>query len=649
LGDKVTIEFSSLLDCGYGDDPSNLTASATSGLPVSFAVISGLASITDNKLSITGAGELTVRAVQAGNINFNAAMPVDQTLMVNQADLVVTANDVTRVYPNGSPPLTGVITGIANSDAITATFNAFMPPPADEPPIYEQTWGSGINGTGPGEYFVPYAITMDGPGNGYIVDYQYNRVIKISAEIGLITSWGGMNGPSGIAVDGSGNVYITDGGNNRVLKLDTHGNYLHQWPVSSPNGIAIDNSDNIYVIDGLTRDIKIFDQNGNYLSSVGSRGTGDGQFDTPRGITVDTRGNLYVTDVPLNRVQKFDSNGTFLLKWGAAGADSGQFNSPRGIATDKLGNVYVADMNNDRVQKFDPAGTYLTLVGNEGQFRDVMDVAVHDNGTLFVADYGGKVVHKYRQPPPVMVTGAAPAGSYPVLPTLNDPGNRLANYRVTSNNGTLIVSRARPEINWNDPADITFGTALGSSQLNATTAISGSFEYSPAAGSVLDAGTHTIEVTFTPADIVNHETVTASVELTILGANQSINFAALIDKKYGDTPFTVSATTSSGLPVQFDLISGPAAIVDSQVVITGVGLVTLRASQPGNQNYAPADPVSQSFTVTKFTPNITSRLDKFMDLVIVGICQPEGAITINGNATRGSKCHGAPFCQPGAI
>ncbi|MHB8653746.1 MAG: hypothetical protein ACYDA9_07695 [Terriglobia bacterium] len=61
-----------------------------------------------------------------------------------------------------------------------------------------------------------------------------------------------------------------------------------------------------------------------------------------------------------------------------------------------------------------------------------------------------------------------------------------------------------PSVTWATPAAIKYGTALNSTQLNATASVAGSFSYSPAAGTILSAGTQTLTVTFTPrVEIVN--------------------------------------------------------------------------------------------------------------------------------------------------
>src|SRR3974390_409980 len=92
-----------------------------------------------------------------------------------------------------------------------------------------------------------------------------------------------------------------------------------------------------------------------------------------------------------------------------------------------------------------------------------------------------------------------------------------------------------------------------------------------------------------------------SVTVSSLLLGQTISFGPLSNKVYGNAPFTVSATASSGLPVTFSIASGPATISGNTVTLIGTGLVTVRASQPGNTNYLPAPDVNQSFTVTPAT------------------------------------------------
>ena len=96
----------------YGVVPLTLSATATSGLPATFRVVSGPASITgasNNQLTITGAGTVVVGADQPGNVNYTAATEVTQTITVNPAGYVVnaTGDDATGVPTNCTPNPTG--------------------------------------------------------------------------------------------------------------------------------------------------------------------------------------------------------------------------------------------------------------------------------------------------------------------------------------------------------------------------------------------------------------------------------------------------------------------------------------------------------------------------------------------------------------
>ena len=70
-------------------------------------------------------------------------------------------------------------------------------------------------------------------------------------------------------------------------------------------------------------------------------------------------------------------------------------------------------------------------------------------------------------------------------------------------------------VTWNTPAPIVYGTPLGPAQLNATANTPGVFVYDPPAGTVLDVGSHTLTVTFTPADSVDYVSASPSATVTV--------------------------------------------------------------------------------------------------------------------------------------
>src|SRR5690606_36728739 len=79
--------------------------------------------------------------------------------------------------------------------------------------------------------------------------------------------------------------------------------------------------------------------------------------------------------------------------------------------------------------------------------------------------------------------------------------NDTDNYDPVTVEVAIDVLKAKPVITWATPATIDFGTALDDTQLNAEADVDGLFTYTPAAGTVLNAGTgHPLTVTFTPDD-----------------------------------------------------------------------------------------------------------------------------------------------------
>ena len=171
------------------------------------------------------------------------------------------------------------------------------------------------------------------------------------------------------------------------------------------------------------------------------------------------------------------------------------------------------------------------------------------------------------------------------------------NYDTASASVELVVSKAAPVITWTAPDEITYGTELSDAQLNATADVEGTFEYNPVVGAKLNAGTQTLTVTFTPADADNYDTASASVELLVNKATQTIEFAPLADVKEGDDPFELSATASSGLAVTFISSDPEVASVQGNLVTIGLaGTTTITAVQEGDDNYEAAE-ATQTLTV----------------------------------------------------
>ncbi|MEO9481914.1 MAG: Ig-like domain-containing protein [Ekhidna sp.] len=87
--------------------------------------------------------------------------------------------------------------------------------------------------------------------------------------------------------------------------------------------------------------------------------------------------------------------------------------------------------------------------------------------------------------------------------------------------------------------------------------------------------------------------------------DQTITFEPLADRTFGDEPFTLSASASSGLPVTFDVVNGPISIDGNEVTILGAGSASIRADQEGNNDYNSAIVQIVSLTINKAEQVIT--------------------------------------------
>jgi len=118
-----------------------------------------------------------------------------------------------------------------------------------------------------------------------------------------------------------------------------------------------------------------------------------------------------------------------------------------------------------------------------------------------------------------------------------------SNYNaVTSSAITQVVNKVTPTITWSSPSAITYGTALSSTQLNASASVGGSFSYSPASGTVLQPGSRTLSVTFTPSDTTDYNTATGSVSQSVLAIPPASVITTFAGNPNGDGYLTCADT-----------------------------------------------------------------------------------------------------------
>ncbi len=256
----------------------------------------------------------------------------------------------------------------------------------------------------------PVSVALDRSGNLYIADWLNHRVRRVTASTGVITTvagngearYGGdgglateaqLNGPNGVTVDGAGNIYIADTNNNRVRKVAAGtgiittvagtGNYSFggdggpatEAALAAPTEVKFDGGGNIYIADGANGRVRKINAGTSVINTVAGNGfyefNGENVLATRASIgfisdiELDGEGNLYLCDLRNGRVRRVGANtGHMTTVAGSsfsgfspdgAAAVGALLNSPQSVAIDPMGVIYFADIFNSRIRKIVPA------------------------------------------------------------------------------------------------------------------------------------------------------------------------------------------------------------------------------------------------------------------------------------------------------
>jgi hypothetical protein len=152
-------------------------------------------------------------------------------------------------------------------------------------------------------------------------------------------------------------------------------------------------------------------------------------------------------------------------------------------------------------------------------------------------------------------------------------------YSAATASVQLSVGQAAPVITWPQPAPVAAGTTLSATQLDATASVPGSFMYSPAAGTVLAAGTQQLTAVFSPTDTTDYASATAHASLVVNGTSSGPTAPT-------GGPITPSRPTLTGC-------GGPTVNVNS-----GMSQSTLESTIQNAPNCALVLFASGSYTIT---------------------------------------------------
>nr|WP_320022325.1 Calx-beta domain-containing protein [uncultured Draconibacterium sp.] len=266
------ITFSQLADPTYGDSDFNLTATASSGLPVSYSSSNtSVATIDGNTVTIMGAGSTTITASQSGNASYNAAKDAQQGLIIRPKALTIMADDKTKVYDGMVySPFTvsyaGFVTGEDNTDLGGAlTFNGTATTATDVRSDYVITPGGLISDN--------YAITfVDGtlsitkaaqiitfneiPLKHLETDPDFNLDATSSSGLAVTYSYSHSSATAPAEVSPTGFVSLLASGEVEItVSQEGDNNYLPAEPVTRTMTIeSSDASIHSITINGVTYD-----------------------------------------------------------------------------------------------------------------------------------------------------------------------------------------------------------------------------------------------------------------------------------------------------------------------------------------------------------------------------------------------------------
>jgi RHS repeat-associated protein len=170
---------------------------------------------------------------------------------------------------------------------------------------------------------------------------------------------------------------------------------------SEPGDVVLDSKGNLWVLDYRNDRVEEFNEKEEFEKAFGSEGSGEGQLKLPTALAVDPKGNVWIIDTGSSRVEEFNEKGEYLKQFGSSGSGDGQFSTPEGIAVDSHGNVWVSDTFNGRLQEFNEKGEFLKVVGSKGsgagQLGEPQDIAIGPGNNVWVADWSNNRVEEFNE------------------------------------------------------------------------------------------------------------------------------------------------------------------------------------------------------------------------------------------------------------
>lgn len=679
---KQEITIASISDKVYGAAPFSFSASTSSGLELTFTT-EGPIAIEDELITISGVGTASIVARQAGDEEYNAAS-LKMTFEIDKAPLTATAESKSRIYGEVNPALTISYAGFVNGETVADITEPSAEVIADE--LSEVgSYPITLSGGSANNYTITLAngsmsvekatltVTPDDQQKVYGEEnpgftFEYSGFVN-EEDASVITTAPAFSSDATASSD-VGSYEITGSGGEAT-------NYSFSYETGTLTVIKADQVIIIEAIDDKDVTAEPFEvvasaTSGLELSyEVTGPATVEGNIITLTGVTGEVEvavfqlGNINynaaatetvsftVTDASKTNQtisfteisdQTYGATPIMLEATSDSGLDltfdvegpailDGSTLTITGVGevtvtASQAGDETFNPATNSQSFTVAPATLTVTAQGEIITYGDDLPEFTYELGGFVNGEEEGVLTSI-----PTISSNASvesDAGTYEIIAS----GGEAVNYTFAYVSATLTIEKADQAIALEGIADKLVTDApfeiigIASSDLPLTYELTGPASLSGTT-ITLSGSTGTVVITASQAGNQNyHAAITTSLSFNVTDpskAMQTITFEAIPEKKYGDV-FTLGATASSALSVMYAVTSGPASISGSELTVTGVGEVTVLATQDGDESFNPAPSVSMSFVAAKASLIVTAD-DKTR---IYGEENPEFTASIQG-------------------